>query len=325
MRIAFLGTPEFAVPSLKMLVREGHEIEVFTQPDRPKDRGHALAMPEVKLFALEMGLPVHQFRRIRSEEGVAALREFAPDLMVTAAFGQLLSEENLAIPRYGCINVHGSLLPKYRGASPIQTAIIEGERVTGVTTMLTAIGMDTGDILLARETVIGENETYGELYERLSVIGAELLKETIDALISGTLTRTPQDDALASHCRPIKKADTAIDFALPSKRIHDLVRGLNPSPGAFAAAEGMNIKIYETRLIADEANFKNIDLTAFSSAETGECVVMDAKRGLVVRTGDGFIEVTELQFPNGKRLSARAAMNGKKVPGGRFLPPESRV
>ena len=161
MRIAFLGTPEFAVPSLKMLIAEGHELAVFTQPDRPKDRGHALAMPPVKIAALEEGIPVYQFEKIRYPEGLEALREFAPELMVTAAFGQLLSAENLAVPEYGTINVHGSLLPKYRGASPIQSAIIEGEKLTGVTTMLTNIGMDTGDMLLKATAEIGEDETYG--------------------------------------------------------------------------------------------------------------------------------------------------------------------
>lgn len=318
MRIAFLGTPEFAVPSLEMLIASGHEIEVFTQPDRRKDRGHALAMPAVKEAALRAGLTVHQFERIRSEEGLAALRAFAPNLMVTAAFGQLLSAENLAVPEYGCINVHGSLLPKYRGASPIQTAIIEGERVTGVTTMLTALGMDTGDILLMRETEIGENETYGELYERLSVIGAELLRDTIAALEDGALERIPQDEALATRCRPIKKKDAEIDFSMPSKRVHDLVRGLNPAPAAYAMLDLANVKIYETRLIEDPACFKNIDLTAYSDAPCGTIVLADAKRGIAVRTGDGFIEITSLQFPNGKRLEARAAANGKKLLGRRF-------
>lgn len=318
MRIAFLGTPEFAVPSLKMLISAGHTVEVFTQPDRPKDRGHSLAMPAVKLAALEAGLPVHQFERIRREEGVSALREFGPELMVTAAFGQLLSGENLSIPKYGCINVHGSLLPKYRGASPIQTAIIEGESVTGVTTMLTNIGMDTGDILLKRETPIGGNETYGELYARLAALGAELLCETIEALESGTLVRTPQDDAAATHCRPIRKQDAAVDFSLPSKRVHDLVRGLDPAPTAYALLNGQNIKLYNTRLIPEPAAFSAADLTAFLSAESGECVVASPKQGLVVRTGDGFIEIGELQFPNGKRITARAALNGKKLLGLRF-------
>ncbi len=314
MRIAFLGTPEFAVPSLKMLIAEGHELAVFTQPDRPKDRGHALAMPAVKLTALEAGIPVYQFEKIRLPEGVEALTAFMPDLTVTAAFGQLLSEENLSIPKFGTVNVHGSLLPKYRGASPIQTAIIEGEEETGVTTMLTNIGMDTGDILLAAKTPIGENETYGELYTRLAELGAELLKETIAKIEAGTLEPIPQDEALATRCRPIKKQDAQIDFSLPSKRIHDLVRGLNPAPTAFARLGEANIKIHETRLVSNQ----QVLFERFGEAVLGECVIASPKQGLVVRTGDGFIEITELQFPGGKRLPAKAAMNGKKLAGSVF-------
>ncbi len=322
MRIAFLGTPEFAVPSLKMLIADGHGIEVFTQPDRPKDRGHALAMPAVKLAALEAGLTVHQFERIRFPEGVEALRAFAPDLMVTAAFGQLLSQENLDIPKYGTINVHGSLLPAYRGASPIQTAIINGETETGVTTMLTALGMDTGDILLKRTVTIGENETYGELYARLAEEGALLLHDTIEALEAGTLEPTAQDGALATYCRPIRKQDALIDFSKDSQSIHNLVRGLCPAPTAFALLEGQNIKLFETRLIPDPESFRGVDLTGYLSAEPGECVVASPKQGLAVRTGSGFIEIAELQFPNGKRMAARAALNGKKLLGKRFFASE---
>ena len=318
MRIAFLGTPEFAVPSLKMLISRGHELAVFTQPDRPKDRGHSLSAPPVKLCALENGLPVFQFDRIRYPEGLSALREFSPDLMVTAAFGQLLSAENLDIPKYGTINVHGSLLPKLRGASPIQSAIINGETVTGVTTMMTALGMDTGDILLKRETEIGEDETYGMLYDRLAVIGAELLDETILALGNGTLMREPQNEAEATYCRPIRKQDAIIDFSLPSKRIHDLVRGLDPSPTAYAMLGGQNIKIFKTRPIREPSAFTGADLSALTGAECGECVVASPKHGLVVRTGDGFIEIAELRFPGGKRMEAKAAMNGKKLVGAVF-------
>ena len=321
-KIAFLGTPGFAVPSLKMLIARGYEIEVFTQPDRPKDRGHALAAPEVKIAALEAGLPVHQFERIRREEGVNALRAFAPDLMVTAAFGQLLSEENLSIPKYGCVNVHGSLLPLYRGASPIQTAIIKGEKVTGVTTMLTSLGMDEGDILLKKETEIGENETYGELYARLAELGAELLLETVDALEAGTLTRTAQDGTLATYCRPIKKQDAMIDFALPTQRIHDLVRGLAPAPCAFAVLAGQNVRILKTKPIREPSDFPKADLSAFTAAVPGECVAASPKQGLAVKTGDGFIEIVELQFPGGKPMAAKAALNGKKLLGCVFERPE---
>ncbi|MBR3298764.1 MAG: methionyl-tRNA formyltransferase [Clostridia bacterium] len=322
MRIAFLGTPEFAVPSLKMLVESGHEIAVFTQPDRPKGRGKALAMPEVKVFALEAGLPVYQFERIRSEEGLRALSDFAPELMVTAAFGQLLSKANLEVPKYGCINVHGSLLPKYRGASPIQSAIIAGERFTGCTTMLTDIGMDTGDILLYKEVEIGEDETYGELYSRLAVLGAELLKDTITALENGTLTRTPQNGDEATHCKTIKKSEAQIDFSLPSHRIHDLVRGLDPSPIAYAKCGGDSIKLFKTKPLSEASPLLDEAMAAGENASVGECVIASSKKGLVVKTGDGYIEIRELQFPNAKRMDARAALNGKKLLGVVFDAPE---
>lgn len=308
MRIAFLGTPEFALPSLEMLIREGHEISVFTQPDRPKDRGHGLAMPPVKELALSYGLPVYQFRRIRDPEGVEALRALAPDLMVTAAFGQILSAENLAVPRFGCINVHGSLLPKYRGAAPIQWSIINGETVTGVTTMMTDIGLDTGDILLSRETEIGPDETAGDLYSRLAVMGAELLKETIDRLLEGTLPRTPQDESAATYCGMIKKPMAEIDFTKPAKAVRDLVRGMYPAPAAFTSLDGQIIKVFKTGLdVPYEADI--------ASAVPGECVIADPKRGLFVCCGDGLIGITELQFAGSRRMEARAALNSKKLLG----------
>ncbi len=309
MRIAFMGTPEFALPSLKMLIEDGHEIAVFTQPDRPKDRGHGLAMPPVKLLAMEAGLPVFQFERISRSEGVEALRMFAPELMVTAAFGQILSAEVLDIAPYGCINVHGSLLPKYRGAAPIQWAVVNGEKVTGVTTMLTDIGLDTGDILLMRETEIGEEETAGELYKRLADLGAELLHDTIEALLSGTLTRMPQDASAATKCSVIKKEMARIDFSLPAKRVHDLVRGMNPAPTAFTLLDGEAVKIYKTRIAGEHFD-------SFESASPGECVIAKSKQGLFVKCGDSeVIEILELQFAGSKRMEARAALNSRDLLG----------
>ncbi|MBO4848702.1 MAG: methionyl-tRNA formyltransferase [Clostridia bacterium] len=308
MKIAFLGTPEFALPSLEMLAADGHDIAVFTQPDRPKDRGHGLAMPPVKLIAIANGLPVYQFSRIRDAEGVAALRGFAPDLMVTAAFGQILSAENLSIPKYGCINVHGSLLPKYRGAAPIQWSVVNGEKITGVTTMMTDIGLDTGDILMQRETEIGENETAGELYMRLSVMGAALLRETIAALEDGTLTRTPQREEDATRCGMIKKFMAQIDFSKTAAQVHDLVRGMNPAPTAFTLLDGMPVKVYET------AKCPDIECD-HSCARIGECVIADSKRGLFVKCSDGLIEIRELQFAGSRRMEARAALNSRNMLG----------
>ena len=308
MRIAFLGTPDFALPSLEMLTADGHELAVFTQPDRPRDRGQGLAMPPVKELALSHGLPVYQFDRIRSEEGVKALSDFAPDLMVTVAFGQILSAENLAIPKYGCINVHGSLLPKYRGAAPIQWAVINGERVTGVTTMMTELGLDSGDILMQCATGIGENETAGELFDRLAILGAELLRSTIRALLDGTLTRTPQNEEEATKCGVIKKQMACIDFSMPAAKVHDFVRGMNPSPTAFTLLDGAKIKICRTQLTEGlDAEFQN--------AVPGECVIADSRRGLFVKCGEGVIEVAELQFAGSRRMEAKAALNSHKLLG----------
>lgn len=306
MRIAFLGTPEFALPSLKMLYDRGHVLAVFTQPDRPRDRGHNLQMPPVKALALSLGLPVFQFEKIKSEEGVDALRAFEPDLMVTAAFGQILSADNLAIPKYGCINVHGSLLPKYRGAAPIQWSVINGEKTTGVTTMMTDIGLDCGDILMSRSTEIGVDETSGELYDRLAVIGAELLSDTLDALVNGTLTRTPQNEDEATKCGMIRKPMAHIDFSQPAQKVHDLIRGMSPSPAAFTSVDGQPLKVYKSSL-------KRCEGIEAENASCGECVIADGKRGLFVKCADGCIELLELQFAGSKRMEAKAALNSKKL------------
>lgn len=309
MKIAFLGTPEFALPSLEMLFHAGHELAVYTQPDRPRDRGHGLAMPPVKVFAIEKGLKVYQYEKLKSSEGVESLRSFEPDLMVTAAFGQLLSKENLDVPKYGCINVHGSLLPKYRGAAPIQWAIINGEKVTGVTTMMTDVGLDTGDILLRQAVEIDANETYGGLYSRLAVIGADLLKRTIENLENGSLERIRQDESEATKCTVIKKEHALIDFGKRSADVHNLVRGLNPAPIAYTVLDGVPVKIYRTILRDELSGIEGVD---------GECVIADAKRGLCVKTGDGAIEIAELQFPGSKRMEAKAVLNGRKLLGAVF-------
>jgi methionyl-tRNA formyltransferase len=305
MKIAFLGTPDFALPSLKMLYERGDDIVVFTQPDKPVGRKAIMTAPPVKKLALEYGLDVFQFDKIRSEEGLAALKDADPELMVTAAFGQILSKENLSVPRYGCINVHGSLLPKYRGAAPIQWAVINGEEKTGVTTMLTDIGLDTGDILLERETEIGKDETAGELFDRLAEMGAELLKETIEKLERNELEPKKQNDAEATKCSMIKKEHGHIDFSKSEKAIHDLVRGMNPWPCAYAMLEGEAVKIWRTRRIP----------TKKTSSKAGSILCADKQNGLIVKCGDGDIEILELQFPGSKRMSAQAAMLGHELVG----------
>ncbi len=305
MKIAFLGTPDFALPSLKMLYERGDDIVVFTQPDKSVGRKAIMTAPPVKKLALEYGLDVFQFDKIRSEEGLAALKDADPELMVTAAFGQILSKENLSVPRYGCINVHGSLLPKYRGAAPIQWAVINGEEKTGVTTMLTDIGLDTGDILLERETEIGKDETAGELFDRLAEMGAELLKETIEKLERNELEPKKQNDAEATKCSMIKKEHGHIDFSKSEKAIHDLVRGMNPWPCAYAMLEGEAVKIWRTRRIP----------TKKTSSKAGSILCADKQNGLIVKCGDGDIEILELQFPGSKRMSAQAAMLGHELVG----------
>ena len=305
MRIAFLGTPEFALPSLSALIRRGDELCVFTQPDRPVGRKAILTPPPVKTLAVEHGIPVMQFEKIRSKEGCEAMEAFAPDLCVTAAFGQLLSAHNLSIPKHGTVNVHGSLLPKYRGASPIQSAIINGETVTGVTTMLTDIGMDTGDILLKCETPIDPDETYAHLSDRLAELGASLLTETIDRLIDGTLVPTPQNDADATVCHMLTKQDGQIDFTRSAKAVHDLVRGTNPWPAAFALMNGEPVKIWQTRRTEYDAN----GLPGMLSVRDGH---------LYVNCEDRLLEILSLQMSGKKRMDADAFLRGCSVDGARL-------
>ena len=308
MKIAFLGTPDFAVPALRMLYENGHTLHVFTQPDRPVGRHGTLTPPATKSFACAHGIPVSQFERIRNQEGVDALKAFAPDLMVTAAFGQILSAENLAIPRYGCINVHGSLLPKYRGAAPIQWAVINGETITGITTMFTDVGMDTGDILLTDAVAIGPNETAGELYTRLSVLGAQTLFRTIEALSNGALRRVPQDASKATKCVMLKKEHGQLVFSDTAQQVHDRVRGTNPWPGAYAMLDGETLKIWKTRLST------RLDLKARAP---GTCLVLDESR-LLVFCADEPLEILELQAPGGKRQDAAAFLRGHVLDGKRL-------
>lgn len=305
MRVAFLGTPDFALPSLKMLVDEGYSVTVFTQPDRKKGRGGKVQFPPVKELAIQLNLPVMQFERISCEDGVKALSESAPDVMVTAAFGQILTQEILDIPKHGCINVHGSLLPKYRGAAPIQQAIINGETETGITTMLTDAGLDTGDILLKRAVEIGENETAGELFERLAELGAQVLKETLDKLKGGTLCRIKQDSSMATKCRMIKKEHGKIDFTRSAVEIHNQVRGMNPWPTAYAYLGDEVIKIHNTVVHKD----------IHTEAEPGRCITATAKSGLFIATGNGVLEVTKIQLAGGKVMSAKALLNSRSLQG----------
>ena len=294
-----MGTPDFAVPSLKALMENGYNVVgVFCQPDRPKGRGHKLAACPVKELA-QKSIPVFQPERIKRPEGVEMLRSLEPDLCVTAAFGQLLSQEILDIPKLGTINVHSSLLPKHRGSAPINWSIIKGDQVTGVTTMFTDKGMDTGDILLMRETPIGERETAGELSDRLAEMGAQLLIETLRALEAGTLTRIPQDHDAATYEPKMDKELGRIDWTKTAREIDCLVRGTTPWPGAFTTVADQTIKVFELEVRAGAA-----------SAQPGEIVAADAKQGLVVSCGDHDVELKQIQMPGAKRMNAKDYLRG---------------
>ena len=303
MRIVFMGTPEFAVPSLRALLDNGYEVVgAITQPDRPAGRGHKLTPCPVKLLAQERGVPVYQFEKIKNQEGVDCLRALKPDLVVTAAFGQLLSKEILSIPQYGTVNVHASLLPKYRGSAPINWCILNGEKVAGVTTMLTDIGMDTGDMLLKAQTDVGELETAGELTQRLSEIGAKLLIDTLRFYPHGGLKSVRQNAAEASYQPMLTKEMGKIDWTRSAQEISCQVRGLNPWPCAYTESGDGRLKIYLAKPCAAEG-----------AAEPGTVAVSSAKEGLKIACGEGWLEVLEMQAPNAKRMSAKAYLQGKKI------------
>ena len=297
LRIVFMGTPEFAVPSLAALVDKTEILCVVTQPDRPKGRGHKLQPPPVKVFALENNLPVIQPPKVKAAEVVEELAALKPDLIVVVAFGQILSQKILDIPRFGCINVHASLLPKYRGAAPIEWSIIRGEKVTGVTTMQMNTGLDTGDMLLASEVKIPDDMILPELRERLMTTGADLLLKTLYLLQRGELQPVKQDDSLSTYAPLLKKDTGLIDWHKPARDVHNLIRGLYGS--AFATLNGLKLKIFRSRLVD-----MRLPLTA------GQ-VKVDGQR-LFVGTGDGALEILELQAPNSKKLSAADFLRGHR-------------
>lgn len=304
MRIVFMGTPDFAVGSLKALAEAGkYEIvSVITQPDRPKGRGRQMLMTPVKEYALSQGFEVHQPPRVKTPEFVAQLREMNPDLIVVAAFGQLLSQEILDMPKYGCINVHASLLPKYRGAAPIHYAIMQGEKESGVTIMQMDIGMDTGDMLKKVVVPIGENMTMGELHDELKDKGAALLLEVISDIEAGKAMPEKQKAEEATYASLLKRDMEKIDWSKSAADIHNLIRGFNPAPGAFTKLpDGKNLKIWGSRL-TDKA----------TTAEAGT-VVEVTKHSFYVACGEGVLEITELQPESKKRMAAQVFINGRGV------------
>ena len=297
MQIVFMGTPDFAVGALEALIAQGHEITaVVTQPDKAKGRSGQLQFPPVKECAVKHGIPVFQPRRIKTPEAIEELKKYPADVYIVAAFGQILSQEILDLPKYGCLNIHASLLPKYRGASPIQRVIIDGETQTGVTIMQMADGIDTGDMLAKAETPIGEDETAGELFDRLMVLGAELLVDTIDKL--DTITPQPQNDAEAIHAPMIRKEMGAIDWTQPAERVHDLVRGLNPWPSAFFTLEGKRMKLHRTKVVVGKG-------------EPGEIAVIGGE--MAVCCGENAVQLMEIQPENGKRMRGSDYLRGHAI------------
>jgi methionyl-tRNA formyltransferase len=296
-----MGTPQFAVPALEALIAlDGAEVVgVFTQPDRPKGRGNKLAMSPVKETAVKAGIPVFQPERIR-KTGVDDLRNLQPDLCVTAAFGQILSQEILDIPPMGNINVHASLLPKHRGSAPIAHAIMAGDRKAGVTTMMMDAGIDTGDMLLKAETEIGEGETCGELTERLSRIGAELLVRTIEAMRAGTLKRIPQNEAEMTYDPMLTKEMGIPDFTADADKVCGLINGLNPWPCVSIPAGEEWLKLL--RAVVTEG-----------SGKAGSYIAADPKNGLVIACGKGAVKVLELQAPGGKKMRAEDYLRGHSL------------
>ena len=310
MRVVFMGTPDFAVPTLAAIAARSDLAEVaavVTQPDRPRGRGKKLSPSPVKAWAVTHDIPVLQPVRARDAAFVTAFRDLKPDVAVVVAFGQILSQEVLDIPVHGCINVHASLLPKYRGAAPIQHAIMAGESVTGITTMQMDAGLDTGDMLLWREVPIHTDTTYGTLHDALMETGASLLVETLERLAAGTLVRTPQTGTSCYAAR-ITRETVAMDWSKKAQELDAFVRGLNPVPYAQTTLDGAVYKIGAMRRSGGAA-----------SAPAGTIVAADRKAGLIVATGDEDVEITEIQAPGKKMMETRAFLNGYTLPvGGRF-------
>jgi len=314
MKIIFMGTPDFAASALEKIVEAGHEITlVVTQPDKPKGRSGELQVSDVKACALKHGFPVFQPERIKLPENVAYLKNYEADIYVVAAFGQILSQEILDIPKFGCVNIHASLLPKYRGAAPIQQAIIDGEKTTGVTIMQMAAGMDTGDILLQREIPIDDNETGGGLFDKLSELGAELIAEALPKIERGELTPVMQDEKLATKCGKLSKNMGKIDFNKNAITIRNLVRGLNPWPSAYTRLDGKMLKIWSADAI-DDKNVKeiagNVEVLKNAAPGTVSFVTKDA---VGVATGKGTLVLKEVQLEGKKRMLVKDFLLGNKV------------
>lgn len=308
MKFVFMGTPDFSVGILEELIKEGHEcLGVVTQPDKPKGRGHSMQYPPVKEAALAHDINVYQPQKIRDSEFVQILKSLNADIFVVAAFGQILTKEILEMPKYGCVNVHASLLPKYRGASPIQWAVINGETESGVTTMQMSEGLDTGDILMVSKIELDKNETGGSLFDKLSIEGAKLCAKTLKAFENGSITNTKQDDSQATYTGKIDKRFGRIDWNKSAKEIEQLIRGLNPWPSAFSYIDSKMIKIWQAEIT-----------DSLEMVEAGSVIRVD-KDSFTVKCGTGALKISELQLEGKKRMDTGSFLRGFKVEEGMIL------
>lgn len=302
MKIVFMGTSDFSVPTLEAIVEAGHEVAaVVTQPDKPKGRGKAVLCTPVKEKALEYGFLVYQPLKVKEASFVDILKKIAPDVIVVVAFGQILPKEILDFPKYGCINVHASLLPKYRGAAPIQWSVIDGEKETGITTMYMDAGIDTGDMLLQAVTPIESDETGGSLHDKLSQMGGSLLIQTLKQLEDGTAVRIKQDDSKSNYAKMLTKTLGEIDFNQPAEKIERLIRGLNPWPSAYSTLDGKTLKIWSAFVLEQEYNGNNGDIAEIT------------KDAIIVKTGKGALAVTKLQLEGKKCMTADAFLRGYQL------------
>lgn len=319
MKIVFMGTPDFAQESLKSLYEAKYEIlAVVTNPDRPSGRGMKLKVSPVKQYAEEVGLPIYQPQKIRAnEEFIEQIKELKPDVICVVAYGKILPKEILDIPEKGCINVHGSLLPQYRGAAPIQWSVINGDKKTGVTTMYMDIGMDTGDMILKEELEIGEDETTGEVWAKLAKIGGELLVKTLKKIEEGVAPRTKQGDNF-SIAPMLNKEDAKVDWKnMTAVKIKNLVRGLNPTMGAYTYLEDKKIKIWKVQVISEQEIEENEQL--INEAKSGQVIMSDQKKGLYIKAKEGIIKVLEIQGENSKKMNVEDYLRGNKIEVGKIF------
>lgn len=311
MKVIFMGTPDFSVGTLEALVEAGHEVVLaVTQPDKPKGRGKEMQFTPVKECALKYNIPVFQPRRVREAECIEELRKYNADIMVVVAFGQILPKEILEMTPYGCVNVHASLLPKYRGAAPIQWSIIDGEEVTGVTTMQMNEGLDTGDMLLKVEIPIEEKETGGSLHDKLAEAGAKLCVKTLEALQNKTVTPVPQGETTTAYAKMLEKQLGNIDWTKSAVEIERLIRGLTPWPSAYTNWNGKVMKIWDAKVVESENDTNEAQPGAIEKVE---------KDTFDVQTGDGLLKVRELQIPGKKRMDAGAFLRGYQIKEGEIL------